>query len=72
MNREIGYRRSYRLRVAVPNAKSIEITFPYEVVEREANIKGLTVKEFITQYEGVAEFNSFEGVHYTFKEREQR
>ena len=68
----VGYRKTYRLRVAVPNAKSIEVTFPYEVVERQATISGLTVKEFVEQYEAVAEYNSFEGVHYTFKKREER
>lgn len=66
----VGYRRTYRLRVAVPNSKCIEVTFPYEVVEREATNHGMTVQEFISQYEAIAEYNSFEGVHYTFKKRE--
>jgi len=66
----VGYRRTYRLRCAVPNAKSIEVTFPYEVVEREATIHGMTVQEFIQQFEALAEYNSFEGVRYTFKRRE--
>ena len=34
MTELIGYRRAYRLRNAVPGRKSLEVTFPYEVVER--------------------------------------
>jgi hypothetical protein len=65
----IGYKKSYRLRYSVPNAKSIEVTFPYEVIERQAAIHNITIDEFIKRFDVVAEYNSFEGVHYTFKER---
>jgi hypothetical protein len=34
MSELIGYRKTYRLRTAVPGRKSVEVTFPYEVVER--------------------------------------
>ena len=66
----IGYRKNYRLRLAVPNAKCVEVTIPYEVIEREAGKENLTVKEFIMQFEAVAEYDNFEGVHYTFRKRD--
>lgn len=65
----VGYKKTYRLRCAVPNAKSIEVTFPYEVVQRQATINNMTVDEFIKLFEVVAEFNGFDGVRYTFHPR---
>jgi len=61
-------RRPYRLRMAVPKAKSIEVTFPYEVVEREARKNGLSVAEFIKTHQAVAHYNNFDGVVYRFEE----
>ena len=68
MRKRIGYRKVYRLRVAVPGRKSIEVTFPYEVVEKEARNRGLTMDEFINCFQAVAEYNNFEGVIYKFQE----
>ena len=66
----IGYRRAYRLRNAVPGRKSIEVTFPYEVVEKEARSKGLTVGEFLNRFQAICEYDNFEGVVYRFEEIE--
>lgn len=66
----IGYRKTYRLRMAVPGRKSIEVTFPYEVVEKEARSKGLTVGEFLNRFQTVCEYDNFEGVIYRFQEIE--
>lgn len=68
MEELIGYRKTYRLRTAVPGRKSIEVTFPYEVVEKEARTKGLTIDEFLHSYQAVVEYNNFEGVIYRFVE----
>lgn len=70
MTKLIGYRKAYRLRNAVPGRKSLEVTFPYEVVEREARSKGLTVDEFLNRYQTVCEYDNFEGVVYRFEEIE--
>lgn len=72
MTELIGYQKVYRLRIAVPGRKSIEVTFPYEVVEKEARTKGLTIGEFLSRYQAVAEYDSFEGVLYKFQEIPQR
>lgn len=64
----VGYRKTYRLRNAVPGRKSIEVTFPYEVVEREARSKGLTIDEFLNCFQAIVEYDNFEGVIYRFQE----
>ena len=68
----VGYRKTYKLRTLVPGRKYISVAVPYEVVEREATNLGMTVEEFIEQFVAVAEYNSFEGVHYTFESKSQR
>lgn len=59
-----SFEKSYRMRVFKGN---IAVTVPPEVIRREAKRCGLTVDEFIKQYELVAQFNSFEGIHYQFR-----
>ncbi len=65
--REIGYKKSYKMRQIVKGRKYISVAIPYEVVERQATIAGLTVEEFLEQYIAVAEYNNFEGIRYTFE-----
>ena len=69
MTELIGYRKTYRLRTAVPGRKSIEVTFPYKVVEKEARIRGLTIDEFLNQFQAVVEYDNFDGVIYRLEER---
>lgn len=64
----IAYETSFRLRRAQPNKKSLEVTFPWVVAEKEAKILGLTVDQFLKIYEVVAQYNGFDGVHYIFRE----
>jgi len=70
MEKLIGYRKTYRLRTAVPGRKTIEVTFPFEVVEKEARSKGLTVAEFLNRFQAVCEYDNFEGVVYKFEKIE--
>jgi hypothetical protein len=63
------YRKTYHLRLSQGNrANSIEVTFPYQVVDREARKRNLTVEQFIELFQCVASFNGSEGVLYTFEE----
>lgn len=66
MAQKIGYRKLYRLRIAIPGRKSIEVTFPYEVVEKEARSRRLTIEEFLNCFQAVVEYDNFEGVIYKF------
>ena len=63
----IAYEVPYSLRRAVPKKKSLEVTFPWVVAEKEAKILGLTVDQFIKEYRVIAQFNGFQGVRYIFK-----
>jgi len=59
-------KRRYSIRKAVPHSRSVEITLPWEVVAREAEARGLTIDEFVVQYEVECLFDDFSGVHYRF------
>ncbi len=67
---DIGYTKTYKMRSLLPAKRHITVAIPFEVIERQASMRGLTVAEFVEQYVAVAEFNSFEGIHYTFKKVE--
>lgn len=47
------------------------VSIPRVVIEREAEKHRLTIEEFREQFRAVAQFNSFDGVHYTFEEIEK-
>lgn len=65
---DIGYKKTYKIRRAIPGRNYITTGIPYEVIEREAAKRELSVDEFISQYVVIAEYNNFDGIHYTFKE----
>lgn len=63
-----AYHKVYKLRVAqgYNTKRSYEVTFPFQVIEKEANRNKLSVEEFVQQFKAVACFNGFEGVIYKF------
>lgn len=62
-----SYQTPYRLRMAQRGAKTLEVTFPYDVVEREARRNESTVEEFIKHFQVVARRrDDLGGVFYTF------
>jgi len=63
----IGYKRTYRMRKLVPKSRYISVGLPFEVVEREAAVRGMSVDSFIATYVVVAEYDNFDGVRYTFE-----
>lgn len=65
---ENAYRKEYRIRVNVPGRKSLIVTFPYEVVEREARKHKLSIEQFLERYQAIAHYNNFDGVYYKFEE----
>ncbi len=67
-----GYKKAYKLREVIKGRKHITVAIPYEVVERQAESAGITVAEFINQYVAVAEYDNFEGIHYTFREVDRK
>lgn len=65
-----AYRKLYRIRLAQKgnSSRSFEVTFPFEVLDKEARKRGLTVEQFISKYQAVAQYNGFDGVIYQFEE----
>lgn len=57
------YEKPYRMRVFKGN---VAVSVPPEVIRKEAKKYGLTVDKFIEQFRLVAQYNSFEGIHYQF------
>lgn len=70
MEKEIGYRKTYRMYSPVKGRRYVVVSIPYEVIERQAAMRSMTVPEFLEQFVAIAEYNSFEGVHYSFKEKD--
>lgn len=62
----------YPIRFNVKGKKSLIVAFPYEVAEREARRRDMTVAELLSKYPAVVEYDSFDGVHYTFKETKEK
>lgn len=56
----------YAIRRPYKGAKAVEISAPYEVIEREARRNDLDVDGFMKQYEVECLYDSFEGLHYRF------
>lgn len=71
MAETIGYRKEYKMRRLVPGRNYISVAMPYEVIERQATIAGVTVEQFIESHIVVAEYDNFDGVRYTFKRVEE-
>ena len=64
-----AYRKTYRLRLAQGDrTNTIEVIFPYPVIEKEARKRGMKVEEFIKKFQAVALYNGFDGVIYQFEE----
>ena len=63
-----SYKRRYKMRAVGQDGLNIVVSIPRVVIEREAERRGLTVGEFLEQFKAVAQFDSFDGVLYTFEE----
>ena len=63
-----SYKRRYKMRAIGQAGLNIVVSIPRVVIEREAEKWEITIKEFLEQFRAVAQYNSFEGVLYTFEE----
>ncbi len=59
-----GYQKRYRIRRAIPKANSLEVTFPYEMIDRKAREIGISVEDFLATYSVIAEYDT-DRVTYT-------
>jgi len=65
-----AYKKIYRLRRTGEDGLTVETSIPPEVIEKEARKRGLTKKEFVTRFNAQWTYNSFEGMHLAFVEKE--
>ncbi len=67
---KVAFRKTYRLRAPAQQGKnSIEFTFPWDVVDRQARLHEMSIEEFCEKYQVVASYGGdFDGVIYTFQE----
>ena len=70
--RRYNYKRRYKMRAVGENGQNIVVSIPRVVIEREAERRDLTIEDFLEQFKAVAQYNSFEGVLYTFEGELQR
>lgn len=61
------YTKIYKMRYEVRGRKYIVSGVPYELVEKEAKAKGLTVDEFIEQYRVVWQYNGAKDIKLSFQ-----
>ncbi len=54
---QIGYQKRYRIRRAIPGANSLEVTFPFKVVDRKARELGISLTDFLATYSVIANYN---------------
>lgn len=64
---EVLYKKSYKMRAVGDGGLNTVVSIPPEVIRREAEKRGLTVPEFLGQFDAVAQYDNIEGVLYTFK-----
>lgn len=62
----VGYLKTYTVRRSQPGAKSLEVTFPFEVVESEARKRELTLDDFLEKFRVQVEYGSSDAVIYRF------
>lgn len=68
---EDTFEKRYKMRAQGQDGLNTVVSIPRVVLEREAKKRGITVEEFIAEYDVVAHFDGIEGVHYTFERKEQ-
>lgn len=64
-----GHRKVYALRRAVTQSKSLEVTFPYQLIDREARKLGITIEQFLHGFNVCCEFDDSSTVTYTIVKR---
>ena len=64
---ESGYTRAYKMTARGEKGLSISVSIPPEVVRRAAEEAGLSIEDFIKQYQAIAHYDRGSGVQYTFE-----
>lgn len=62
------YKKRYKMRTAGEGGLNIVVSMPKNVIQKEADKRGISIEDFIENFQVVAQYNSFDGVLYTFEE----
>lgn len=62
------YKKRYKMRSQGQGGLNTVVSLPREVIEREANKRGVSIDIFIARYRAVAHYNNFDGIFYAFEE----
>ena len=62
-----AYTKTYKVRAAGKNTKTIEVSVPRDMVLRMARRANLSLEEYLKQYRAVAHYDDFDGVFYQFQ-----
>jgi hypothetical protein len=65
----LTFSKTYKLRKAGTGSKTIEVSIPPELIEREARKNNMTVDEFIENFEAVFLFNGLDGTFLKFSRK---
>ena len=61
------YQKPYTMRSQGRDGLNTVVTIPPVVIKREAQRRNLTIPQFLDQYVAVAQYDSFEGLYYSFQ-----
>jgi len=67
MAEKVTYKKRYRMVPQGREGKYTTVYIPQEVIQKNAEQAGLSVKEYVHTYRAVAQYNGFDGVLYTFE-----
>jgi len=62
-----SYQRPYKMRSTGRDGLNTVVSIPPQVIERESRKRGITVQEFLESHSAVAQYDSFDGVFYSFE-----
>ena len=66
------YKNRYRMNAVGKNRSVITAAIPRKVVDKAAEKAGVSVSDFIKTHQVVALYNNFDGVFYTFEEKDKK
>lgn len=64
-------KKRYKMRTLGEDGRNIVVSIPRMVIEREAERREITIREFLERFRGIAQFDNFDGVVYTFEPLEE-
>lgn len=71
METDTAFRRRYAIRRAYKGGRSLEVSLPYEVVDRAARQANLSMEAYLERYEAEVQYDGFDGIRVQFVRKEE-